>query len=208
MRPLAVIFGIDGVLAEVRRHVDYAAAAKELREQLGSWRSPGLPPPGWEPDAVTCMEALAATWGRAEWEQASRVVERVEREARHHAKPTEGAERAMELSKGLRRVAVTLLPDQSARQVLHGLGMPLGLVVARSGERRLLPAPDQVERALQRVGVGAGAAVMVGDSPWEAAAAVSANVPFIGIDRRGDTFPSGVRVAKAVDEAVAMALEG
>jgi phosphoglycolate phosphatase-like HAD superfamily hydrolase len=196
------------VLAEVRRFVDYSAASRELSEQLGSWRAPDLPPSGWDSDALTCMEALVATWGRPEWEQASRVVERAERQARHDAELAEGAERALDLVKGLRRVAVTMLPDQTARQVLQRLGLPLGLVVARSSERRLLPAPDQLERALQRVGVGAGAAVMVGDSPWEAAAAVSANVPFIGVDPRGGGFPSGITVAKAVDEAVAMALEG
>lgn len=205
--PLAMIFDIDRTLVDVRSHVDLRPALEEVRRLAGVSGKPRTPDTGWDEATRACMDTLVALGGDRRWQAVSDAIAAYEEEAAEASTPMPGVEEAMRRCGGLRLIVVTLLPDRVARAVLARHRIPIGLVVGRRQGLASKPAPDQVLLALERLGVGAGAARMIGDSTWDAAAAGGAGVPFVGVTNgSASEFPQGVPVAETIDQAVELAL--
>jgi phosphoglycolate phosphatase-like HAD superfamily hydrolase len=88
--------------------------------------------------------------------------------------------------RGLRRAVVTNTQDTLARVVLGrtGIAARVEAWAAAGGDLREKPAPDLLLDALRRIDVPPSAAVLVGDSRFDALAAEAAGCPFVPFDLR------------------------
>lgn len=91
-------------------------------------------------------------------------------------------------SRGLRRALVTNTVSTLARALLGGARLLDYFEVLACSDlvAHAKPAPDLVLYALGRLGVPAGAALMVGDSRFDRGAAGAAGVRFVGLGLDGD----------------------
>ena len=105
---------------------------------------------------------------------------------------------------------ITLLPGDVARDVLefHGLrmGQEIDVVVGRDPAMRPKPEPDGVIEACRILGVAPGSATMVGDSTWDAQAALAAGATFVGVP--ADGFEGDMRERVATAPTMDQALQG
>ncbi len=98
----------------------------------------------------------------------------------------------------------------------HGLGELFDVVLTGSDAERLKPAPDLLRLALERLGVSAREAVMVGDSSNDALAARAAGTALMLVDggynegvavqdwARANGFPETCLYASAADACRAL----
>ena len=102
---------------------------------------------------------------------------------------------ARELVAELRRRGIrTAIATSSGSDHLEALGRSAGLdlthltdeLVTADDIEESKPAPDLVVAAVQKLGLPAAGCVMVGDTPWDARAAVAAGVACIGVRSGGN----------------------
>ena len=96
---------------------------------------------------------------------------------------------------------ITLLPGDVATDVLefHGLrmGQEIDVMVGRDPAMRPKPEPDGVIDACRILGVAPGSATMIGDSTWDAQAALAAGSTFVGVPADGFEEDIRERIATA-----------
>ena len=105
---------------------------------------------------------------------------------------------------------ITLLPGGVATDVLefHGLrmGQEIDVVVGRDPAMRPKPEPDGVIDACRILDVAPGSATMIGDSTWDAQAALAAGAIFVGV--LADGFEEDTRERIATAPTMDQALQG
>ena len=87
---------------------------------------------------------------------------------------------------GLAAAVVTNTPTQAAADILASVALRPAIVVGSTDVPYPKPAPDMLLLALERLGVAADAAVMVGDTRFDREAAAAAGVFFAGYGTSGD----------------------
>lgn len=188
-RPEAVLLDLDRTLIDLQSFTDYAAALEDVRALVGSWQDAAVPETDWDRATMACMAVLHAFLDDPRWNDISRAigVHEVAAIPQSHLMPTV-AECASTFA-GMPTAVVTLLPAEVAIAALdfHGLdvGREIDIVVGRDPHIRPKPEPDGVLEACRRLDVQPVDAVMIGDSTWDASAAMSAGAGFIGVPRDG-----------------------
>ena len=89
-------------------------------------------------------------------------------------------------ARGLAAAVVTNTPTQAASDILASVALRPAIVVGSTDVPHSKPAPDMLLLALERLGVVADAAVMVGDTRFDREAAAAAGVFFAGYGTHGD----------------------
>jgi HAD superfamily hydrolase (TIGR01509 family) len=203
--PRVLLLDLDRTLVNVEPFIDYCAALAELRTILPDWDAPS-PDQAWGACTRTAMALLAAHVGHPDWATASSAVERYELAGAAASTPMPGlADFAARLDPS-RTGVVTLLTDAGAELALRRHGVPkLACVVGRRLGLRPKPAPDGIEAALAALGAPAAAAVMVGDSEVDEAAARAAGVRFVGVTNGRETHGFGAGSIVVADLEVAAA---
>ena len=87
---------------------------------------------------------------------------------------------------GVTAAVVTNTPTQAAVDILASAALRPATVVGSTDVPHPKPAPDMLLLALERLGVAADAAVMVGDTRFDREAAAAAGVFFAGYRTPGD----------------------
>jgi phosphoglycolate phosphatase len=196
---LAVLLDLDRTLVDVESGVDYAAAVDDLAA-AGLLRptAEDADATSWGSATVRAMDALVALAGQPGWELASGLVAGHEVAGVADARAMPGLGPFLSALTARSTAIVTLLSATATEHVLATFGIAARAVVARDPTLRPKPAPDQVEAALEALGVRPGDAVMVGDSERDAVAAQGAGVAFIGVTngRRVHRFPREVTVVR------------
>ncbi|GGL97996.1 HAD family hydrolase [Nakamurella endophytica] len=102
--------------------------------------------------------------------------------------------------RGLQVVLATSAPQNELELLLPLLDADEWISVVTSDEdiETAKPEPDILEVALERAGVSADRAVMIGDSIWDGQSADKAGITFLGV-RSGGVAEEELRSAKAVD---------
>ncbi len=206
----ALLLDLDRTLVDLQSYTNYAAALADVQELVGEWSDVDVPTTDWDRATMSCMSVLHAFFGDARWSQISATIARHERAAipQSHLMPTV-QECFVRLVSGPTAV-ITLLPGDVARDVLefHGLrmGQEIDVVVGRDPALRPKPEPDGVIEAWRILGVAPGSATMVGDSTWDAQAALAAGATFVGVP--ADGFEGDMRERVATAPTMDLALQG
>ena len=87
---------------------------------------------------------------------------------------------------GLALAVITNTPAALARDLVARAGVAPDVLVGGTDVPRPKPAPDMVLLACERLGVAPAAALVVGDSKHDLAAARAAGCPFAGVGIEGD----------------------
>lgn len=207
-RPV-LILDLDRTLVDVESFVDYCAALAELRRIVPDAGTDSVDR-AWGSCTRAAMAILAARSTDPAWPAASAAVEGFELEGIERSRPMPGLAEFTARIDPARTAIVTLLTDRGARRALelHGVPPP-AVVVGRRAGLPPKPAPDPLLAALAELGAVASAAVMVGDSEVDEAAARAAGVRFVGITngRSEHGFGPASIVVRDLTEAV-LELEG
>ncbi|WP_032404569.1 HAD family hydrolase [Rhodococcoides fascians] len=179
----AVLFDIDGTLVDSNYvHVDaWSRAFREAGHEVPSWRihrSIGM-------DGSKLLEALVGSSDSAVAQEAKKLHGEYYADA---SSDLEVLADARELladldTRGLTVVLATSAPESELSTLRDLLDVEDSVAVVTSGEDAEVakPEPDIVAVALERAGVQAERAVMVGDSVWDIEAAGRAGVRAIGV---------------------------
>lgn len=174
----AVLFDLDGVLVESRQvwfHLMQAAAR--------DFGYPGISRQAFDDTFGQGVDAdLQTFFPGLTFRQLDRYYDEHFRDHRRHfeVNPEAGAVFAALARAGRARAVVTNTSTPLAREILGWVGLAPDLLVGSSDVARAKPAPDMVLAACQRLRVEPTEAVMVGDSPYDRAAAEAAGVAFLG----------------------------
>ena len=198
--PSAVLFDLDRTLVDVQSFTDYARAWADLSRQ-GLTAGAEMPETSWDVPTLRCMGALAAWSGDERWQRVSRMIEKHESRAVHRSVLMPGVAEVLEAVADRPVTVVTLMGPTAARASLDHHDIPIARVVGRRVDLAPKPAPDQLLAACAEMGVEPGAALMVGDSTWDALAAEAAGVAFIGVTNGTESeFGSAVEVVPSLIE--------
>ncbi|MGN6444306.1 HAD family hydrolase [Amnibacterium sp.] len=204
----AVLFDIDGTLVDTNYlHVDaWLRAFADVGHPVAAWRvhrAIGM-------DSAKLLETLLG-------DDVDRLGDAAkERHRTHYAADRErirtldGARELLrELDRrGLAVVLATSSPPEEFEMTTDVLDAGDAVLTATTAEDvdAAKPAPDVVSRALEKAGVDAADAVMVGDAVWDVQAAAEAGVRCIGV-RTGGVSEQELRDAGAIavyDDAAAL----
>jgi len=120
---------------------------------------------------------------------ASRRRDIFQRDHLPHLKPTRGAQALLEWLRDDRQklLVASSAEDDELRQLLDVAGASRLIESATSSDdaERSKPDPDIVAAALRRAGVPAAEVIMVGDTPYDVAAALRAGIEIIGLRSGG-----------------------
>ena len=179
----AVLFDIDGTLVDTNYlHVDaWSRAFAEAGHPVPEWRihrSIGM-------DSAKLLESLLG-------DDAERLEDEVkDRHREHYARDRERMRRldgARELlrelaHRGFQVVLATSAPPEEFAMITAVLDADPDVTTVTTSEdvEQAKPAPDVVQVALERAGVDAADAVMVGDAVWDVESAKTAGVRCIGV---------------------------
>lgn len=201
--PAVLILDLDRTLVDVEPFVDYCAALAELRRIFPDERVASVDR-AWGSCTRTAMALLAVRSADPVWPRASAAVERYELEGIERSRPMPGLAEFVRRIDPERTAVVTLLTDRGAERALarHGIPRPAVIVGRRAGLRPK-PSPDPLLTALRDLGAPPAAAVMVGDSEVDEAAARAAGVGFVGLTngRAEHGFGTGTLVVRDLAEA-------
>ena len=207
VRPDALLFDMDGVLADVRR--SYRAAIASACASFGVRVSPE------EIEAAKARDGANDDWAvthrlladagvattlaeaTARFEAAYQGTD-AEPGLRRHERLIPRRELLADLARRFKLAVVTGRPRQDAERFLedHGIGRFFGAVVCRE-DAPLKPDPAPLRVAMERL--GAGSAWMLGDTPDDVRAAQAAGVVPVGVASPG----AGRRMREALDAASA-----
>src|SRR5579875_437386 len=195
----AILFDIDGTLVDSNYlHVDaWARAFDDVHHPVPAWRihrAIGM-------DSGTLLETLLE-------DDADRLGDEAkERHSAHYEqqKPRlrafDGARELLRTlaDRGLKVVLATSAPESEFAALREVLGVDDAVAEFTTSEdvSTAKPAPDVVQVALKKAGVGAGEALMVGDAAWDMQAAGRAGVDAIGV-RTGGIAPAELQDAGAL----------
>lgn len=184
----AILFDIDGTLVDSNYlHVHaWQRAFAEVGVDVESWRIHR----GIGMDGSSLLdELLPDATGEDTKDRAKDLHSRFYQETAHLLKPLPGTRRLLDLvaATGLQVVLATSAPEDELALLRKVLDQEeIVSAVTSSGDvDTAKPRPDIVEVALQRAGVGADAAVFIGDSIWDIRAAARAGVECIGVESGG-----------------------
>lgn len=181
--PIAVLFDIDGTLVDSNYlHVDsWSRAFGDIGVDVDTWRihrGIGL-------DSTRLLGELLGDRADDLRERAS------ERHADHYARavdrlrPLHGGRELLETltSKGVRVVLATSAPADELEELRRVLDVEDSLfaVTSSADVETAKPEPDVIHVALEKAGVPAERAIMIGDARWDGVAAGRAGVPFVGV---------------------------
>ncbi len=206
----ALLLDLDRTLVDLQSYTNYAAALADVQELVGEWSDVNVPTTDWDRATVSCMSVLHTFFGDARWSRISETIARHERAAipESHLMPTV-QECFVRLVSGPTAV-ITLLPGDVATDVLefHGLrmGHEIDVVVGRDQAMRPKPEPDGVIDACRILDVAPASTTMIGDSTWDAQAALAAGATFLGVP--ADGFGEGMRERIATAPTMDQALQG
>lgn len=182
-RAPAVLFDVDGTLVDSNYlHVHaWVRAFYDMGVHTAAWRihrSIGM-------DGSTLVDALSGDADEQTEQQLKDLHSRYYRELAPLLRVLPDGRAVLEevASRGLQAVLATSAPDDELsllRETLDREGL-VSEVTSSADVETAKPNPDIVNVALARAGVEASRAVFVGDSVWDAVAAVRAGVPCIGV---------------------------
>lgn len=184
-----VLLDLDRTLIDLQSFTDYDAALADVQDLLGKHDEAEVPETDWDKATTACMSVLHSFLGEPRWHEISRTIAVHERAAipRSHVMPTVADYR--EIFASIPTAVVTLLPADVAIAVLDyhdfAVGREVDVVVGRDPLIRPKPQPDGVLEACRLLGSDPGKAVMIGDSTWDARAALAAGASFIGVPPEG-----------------------
>ncbi|MCU1481576.1 MAG: family hydrolase [Subtercola sp.] len=182
-----MLFDIDGTLVDSNYlHVEaWSTGLAGLGHPVADWRvhaAIGM-------DSSKLLEAvlgdqaddLGEAASDAHSEQYAALVDRL--------RPFDGARALLRAvsDAGVRVVLATSAPEDELKKLRDTLDSEDALYAVTSSEdvETAKPEPDVIAVALEKAGVDAAAAVMVGDTVWDAEAAARAGVRFIGVKSGG-----------------------
>lgn len=198
--PTAVLFDIDGTLVDSNfLHVeawDYA------------FTSAGLNVPAWRiqqaigADSNELFDQLIGDEPKTTKDEVKSLHDKRYKQLAPRLKIIDRArELVVELAgRGIRVVLATSAPQQELDRLLTLLNVDDDTYAVTSAEdvKKAKPAPDIIAVALNKGGVDANHAVLVGDSVWDIQAATAAGVTAIGL-LSGGTAEALLREAGAVE---------
>lgn len=198
--PTAVLFNIDGTLIDSNfLHVeawDYA------------FTSAGLNVPAWRiqkaigADSDELLDQLIGDEPKSTRDEAKNLHDKRYKQLAPRLKILDGArELVAELAeRGIRVVLATSAPQQELDRLLALLDIDEDTYAVTSAEdvKKAKPAPDIIAVALDKGGVNADHAILIGDSIWDIEAATTAGVTSIGV-LSGGTAEKLLRDAGAVE---------
>lgn len=207
--PDLVIFDLDGTLVDSR--ADLAAAVNASLAELGRSPLPVAEIEGFIGHGVTRL--LERALGGAEAAARARPLfdRHYEGCLLDRTRPYPGVD-ALVRELGERRplAVATNKPGPWARAIVDGLGWSRAIpfVVGGGDVERLKPAPDMVERLLERSGARAAATIVVGDMDVDLELARAAGVRFVGVSwgLGGRDQLAGAGAELVVDSAAELAL--
>jgi len=186
--PRAVLFDLDGTLIDSLP--DLTAAVNRL---LATWERPPLPAAAVKEmvgdGAISLVErAFVATGGAvtASWERLlDQFMADYSPRAAETTQPWPGVTGTLARlqAAGLRLAICTNKPADATREVLDKLDLSgfFDLVISSDDTPALKPDPAHVQICLDKLGIGADEAVMVGDSENDFAAAQAAGVATVAV---------------------------
>lgn len=202
----ALLLDLDRTLVDLQSFTDYAAALDDVRALLGSWPDVDVPETDWDGPTLACMSVLHSLAGDERWPEVSAAIARHERAGIPLSVAMPTVVEAREILKSVPVAVVTLVapdvvPDALAQ---HGIrvGREVDIVVGRSSEVPPKPQPDGLWLACRMLGVEPSDAIMIGDSSWDAEAALRAGVAFIGVP----SSPGGLPDVQATERTFAAAV--
>ena len=207
-RSLALLLDLDRTLIDLQSFTDYGAALADVRGLVGSWQDAAVPDTDWDRATVACMSVLHSFLDDPRWNDISDAIAAHEREAipESHLMPTVVDARPTLIASPT--AVVTLLPTDVAVAVLgyHDLeiGREIDFVVGRDPRIKPKPEPDGVLEACRVLGVRPQDALMIGDSTWDAQAALAAGTAFVGVPAAG--FDEAVRTQIGTADTLVQAL--
>ena len=179
----AVLLDIDGTLVDTNfLHVDaWLRACIDVGHPVDAWRV-------HRAIGMDSSRLLATLLGDDEERLGATVKER---HALHYAADQERMRRfagAQELlrelaDRGLQVVLATSAPQEEFDMIIAALepGDSVSQVTTAEDVEEAKPAPDVIRVALEKAGVGADEAIMIGDAAWDAVSSVRAGVRCIGV---------------------------
>ena len=200
----ALLLDLDKTLVNIEDQVDYCAAVADARRLTEvSEVHVEVPPSTWGRCAHQAMELLVALSGdRDRWIACSDAIERWELAGAPRSVAMPGLAGFLQAIRGFPTAIVTLAGPRASREVLDRHRIEADALVARGPDLRPKPASDQVDRALDALGVAPEEALMVGDSAWDEVAARTARVRFLGLrNGRPDPGFTGSPVVEGLEEA-------
>jgi HAD superfamily hydrolase (TIGR01509 family) len=183
----AVLFDIDGTLVDSNYlHIDtWDRAFAEVGHPVDIWRihrAIGM-------DSAELLKALLGDDPEGVAERAKQLHSDGYQAAAARLRPFDGAAdliRALS-ARGVTVVLATSAPEEELEILLSVLGLGKDEVETTSSDdvETAKPEPGIIEAALQKAGVDASRAVMVGDTIWDVIAAKRAGVATIGVRSGG-----------------------
>lgn len=188
----ALLLDLDRTLVDVQSFTDYDAAWRDVRDLVDPALADSGPATTWTSATRACMGVIASITDEVLWRRVSDAIERHERAAIAESTPMPHVVEFLARTGGRPRAVVTLLPEGVARAVLaaHGLDGAIDEVVGRDPTIRPKPSGAGLREALRRLRAAAAGATMVGDSTWDAVAALDAGVGFVGVHAGAEEFGS------------------
>ncbi|MDF2442539.1 MAG: hypothetical protein JWR01_742 [Subtercola sp.] len=197
--PAAVLFDIDGTLVDSNYlHVfAWSLALNDVGHRVDDWRIHSLIGMDSTGLKAELLGDEADRLGKAASDAHSSRYAALSGELR----PFAGARDLLAAcaARGLRVVLATSAPEDELKKLRAALDCEDSLYAVTSSEdvETAKPEPDLVQVALQKAGVDASRAVMVGDTVWDVEAAARAGVRCIGV-RSGGIGAAALRDAGAV----------
>lgn len=199
IRP-AVLFDIDGTLVDSNYlHVAaWSAAFADVGHPVDAWRIHAAI--GMDSDLL--IERLLGEASTSIGDKASELHEKYYLASADSLRVLAGARELVHAlaESGLQVVLATSAPESELEKLRAVMRLESAVAEITSGEDvdSAKPAPDIVQVALKKARAEPTGAIMVGDSVWDVAAAVSAGVPCIGL-LSGGTSAHDLREAGAIE---------
>lgn len=196
----AVLFDIDGTLVDSNYlHVEsFMRAFDEVGVALSTWRvhrAIGL-------DSSRLLEELLGDRAEEVGGDVKEAHSRLYRELWPRLRRFDGARELLEAlhGRGIRVVLATSAPEDELEELLRVLDCDDVIHATTNGDdvETAKPEPDILGVALERAGVDADEALMVGDARWDAVAAGRAGVRMVGV-RSGGISEGELRDAGALE---------
>lgn len=181
-RQRALLLDVDRTLVDLQSFTDYAAAVVDVERELGDLELAEVPETDWGSVTQRAMAILVSLAGDPPlWQRASNLIEAHEAAAVPQAVAMPGLDDLLARTSGMPRALATLIGPGALDDVAARFGIDVRIRVGRRADLRPKPAADQLLAACAELGVSPADAVFVGDSSWDAAAAIAAGTGFIGV---------------------------